>query len=64
MIIQRRLKYIEFFWDDDTKELIITTYSKTNDMATGTIILGKVYLFSTMRFMLRISQRMWLRRKK
>jgi len=87
MIIERRLKYIKFHWDDDTKELTITTYkriqgrvppigkviyeSKTGKKApdevdyvkeTGTITLGKVYLFSTLRFMLRISQRMWLRK--
>ena len=76
MIIQRRLKYIKFHWDDDTCELTIFTYPKdendynigvrdyeTGEMLSGHIKLGKTYLFSTLRFMIRIAQRMWLRRK-
>ena len=73
MIIERRLKYIGFHWDDETQELVITTYYKGNlkesvseeeRPLTGEIILNKTYLFSTMRFMIRIAQRMWGRRKK
>ena len=62
MIIERRLKYIKFIWDDDKQVLTIHTYRKdeddfyigsvdadTGEALTGYIELKKTYLFSTMR---------------
>lgn len=76
MIIERRLKYIKFHWDDDTQVFTIRTFANPNirlktravpvteegRRVIGQITLNKVYLFSTMRFMVRIAQRMWGRK--
>ena len=68
MTIERRLKYIKFVWDEDDQRLMITTYPKEGEDAllrvddeevTGFISINKTYIFSVMRFMIRISQRMW-----
>lgn len=73
MIIERRLKYIKFNWCDDEQDLIITTLQRnpddtfyvegvkdglTDQKVTGIIRLNKTYLFSTMRFMISVAQRM------
>ena len=79
MVIERRIKYISFHWDDDTQELLITTFYRGNlsesaseeeRPITGAIKLNKTYLFSTMRFMIRCMQRMgrgfpaWVKKRK
>ena len=71
MIIERRLKYIKFVWDDGDQTLTIVALGKigekslvdakdgmTDQPVTGWIQLNKTYLFSTMRFMIRCMQRM------
>ena len=55
MVIQRELKSIKFTWDDGLKFLTITT-------PDGQVVVGKTYLFSLVRFGLRICQRMWGRK--
>jgi len=79
MIIERKLKYIRFEWNDDAQELVIETYGKFSPVEgglktgvqerTGVIVLNKSYIFSTMRFITRINQRMsrgfpgWVKRR-
>ena len=69
--VERKLKYIGFIWDDDAQKLVIETYDKFSpykgtklevQRTTGSITLNKTYIFSTMRFMVRIAQRMWGRK--
>jgi len=57
MIIERRLKSIKFIWDDKLKFLTIIT-------PEGEVKVGKTYLFSLIRFGLRVCQRQWGRHKK
>ena len=58
MIITKALKYGTFTWNDDHKSLDI-------EMKNGEeLTLNKVYSFALMRFMIRLSQRNWFRRKK
>ena len=56
MTIRKPLKYGEFIWNDVANEFTIHA-------GNGTINLNKVYAFALQRFITRIAQRNWLRRK-
>lgn len=65
MIISRRLKYIEFVWNEDEQLFRIRTFDRKNpNQVTGRVYLNKTYMFSVLRFIVRITQRMWGRRRK
>ena len=59
MKIKKELKNADFEYDEETKKfLIIDTESG------GVVELNKIYAFAFMRFVIRISQRNWLKGKK
>ena len=58
MKINKQLKYAEFSYDEKDKTFTITEEDGNR------VILNKVYSFAFMRFVIRISQRNWLRNKK
>ncbi len=58
MKIDKQLKYAEFSYDEKDKTFTITEEDGNR------VILNKVYAFAFMRFVIRISQRNWLRNKK
>jgi len=58
MKINKQLKYAEFSYDEEDKTFTITEEDGNR------VILNKVYSFAFMRFVIRISQRNWLRNKK
>ena len=60
----KNLKCVSFSWDDETKELTIVTTTGIPHEVLGEIKLNKVYIFALNRFITRLSQRHWLRRKK
>ena len=68
MEIRKKLKYADFVWNEDKKELDITTWVESGvevpPVLPETIKLNKTYLFALSRFITRLSQRYWLRRKK
>ena len=57
MKINKQLKYAEFSYDEKDKTFTITEEDGNR------VILNKVYSFAFMRFVIRISQRNWLRNK-
>ena len=59
--ITKKLKYGEFAWLDNQKCFFVKT---TRDNEINRILLDKTYAFALMRFIIRIAQRNWLRRKK
>lgn len=58
MKITKKLKYVEFEWDEETKSFMITEEDGNR------VILNKVYAFAFMRFVVRMAQRNWLRKQK
>ena len=58
MKINKQLKYANFSYDEKDKTFTITEEDGNR------VILNKVYSFAFMRFVIRISQRNWLRNKK
>ena len=68
MIIERKLKYIDFKFDEETQEFKITTWSKpvseNEPDFPESVTLNKTYAFALKRFIVRIAQRMWGRRKR
>jgi len=59
MIIKKELKNATFEYDEESKKFLII------DTENGEAVeLNKVYSFAFMRFVIRISQRNWLRTKK
>ena len=65
--VNRELKHLFMGYSDGEKDFLIQTLERKADgtkVVTGEIILNKTYAFSLMRFILRIAQRNWLRRKK
>ena len=61
MVIEKKLKYGTFTWNDEWKELRI--YGADEETASY-VILNKVYAFALVRFIIRMAQRNWFRRKK
>ena len=69
MKIKKQLKNATFVYDEDSKEFTIQTTpngkSKSGYAPGGSsIALNKIYAFAFMRFVIRISQRNWLKGKK
>lgn len=60
MNIKKELKNVTFEYDEEKK--IFTLYD--HEGLNGVIELNKVYAFAFMRFVVRISQRNWLRQGK
>ena len=60
MKIIKEIKNVTFEYDEEKK--IFTLYD--HEGLNGTIELNKVYAFAFMRFVVRISQRNWLRKNK
>jgi hypothetical protein len=60
MKINKKLKNVEFEYDEETKTFTIMEADGFN----GYIQLNKVYAFAFMRFVVRMAQRNWLRQKK
>lgn len=56
MKITKELKFASFDYDESSKTFGITTDN-------GRITLNKVYAFAFMRFVVRIAQRNWFRKK-
>ena len=54
--IEKVLKHARFSWDDETKFFVITAGEQH-------VVLGKVEAFALKRFITRIAQRNWFRRK-
>jgi len=61
--ITKKLKFAEFAWDDNAKVLSAWTWGNLKGEEYG-VALNKTYAFALMRFIIRIAQRNWLRRKK
>jgi hypothetical protein len=59
MKINKKLKNLEFEYDEETKKFLII-----DGEGGGSIELNKVYAFAFMRFVVRMAQRNWLRNKK
>jgi hypothetical protein len=68
MEIIKDLKYAKFIYNNVDNEFEITVFEQfpgeTPDVMPTTIKLSKTYAFSLMRFLIRIAQRNFLRRKK
>ena len=58
MKITKKLKHATFEWNDEQKDFTLS------DNDGNELTLNKVYSFAFMRFVIRISQRNWLRTKK
>jgi hypothetical protein len=59
MKINKKLKYAEFEYNEETKQFLII------DPENGSVVeLNKVYAFAFMRFVVRMAQRNWLRQPK
>ena len=58
MKIKKKLKYVTFEYDEDQKDFVI------EESDGNKVILSKVYAFAFMRFVIRMAQRNWLKRKK
>jgi hypothetical protein len=56
--MKRNLKYIQFGFNDETQEVVITTIDKESGMISGSVVLNKTYVFSTIRFLISVNQRM------
>ena len=54
--VAKALKYGTFTWDDDAKLLMV-------DRMGQQVMLDKTYMFALSRFITRLSQRAWFRRK-
>ena len=61
MIIEKNLKYASFTWNDELKELRV--YG-ADEKGASYVVLNKVYAFALVRFIVRLAQRNWFRRKK
>lgn len=59
MKIKKKLKNVEFEYDDETKK-----FALLNSERGETIELNKVHAFAFMRFVVRMAQRNWFRQKK
>lgn len=59
MKIRKKLKNVEFEYDEETKKFLII-----DGEDGGVVELNKVYAFAFMRFVVRMAQRNWLRSKK
>jgi hypothetical protein len=60
MKIRKKLKNVEFEYDEETKTFTIME----EDGFHGHIQLNKVYAFAFVRFVVRMAQKNWLRNKK
>lgn len=69
-IIERRLKYIKFTFDEKDSAFVITTYDKDGETVIGQVGMSKTYMFSTIRFLVSMAQRMtrgfpaWVKKRK
>ena len=63
MVIQTRLRNIEFTWFEERGELVIQTITP-HGIYFEKVVIRKAYIFSLMRFIIRIAQRMWGRKIK
>jgi len=59
MKIKKKLKNATFEYDEETKKFLVID---TED--GGAVELNKIYAFAFMRFVIRISQKNWLKSKK
>lgn len=59
--IIKELKYGKFLWDDEKKHFVIGVNDETG--RARHIVLNKVYAFAFMRFVVRIAQRNWFRKR-
>ena len=59
MKIRKKLKNVEFEYDEETKKFLII-----DGEDGGVVELNKVYAFAFMRFVVRMAQRNWLRSNK
>lgn len=69
MTITKKLKHATFIYDEEKKEFTIKTTPHGESeggyaVGANSIKLNKVYAFAFTRFVIRISQRNWLRSKK
>ncbi len=60
--IAKTLKFGNFIYDEE-RDLIIATLNDKDGNITGRIELNKTYSYALLRFIVRISQRNWFRRK-
>jgi hypothetical protein len=60
MIIHKRLKLREFWWDEENKWFAIADPVESKRYVT----LNKVYAFAFMRFVIRMASRNWFRKVK
>ena len=60
-MLQRQLKNITFKWDEEKRELAITTWEDTGESAPpflpNTIKINKLYMYSLLRFCIRVAQK-------
>ena len=59
MKITKKLKHATFVYDEETKN-----FSISDDSGANSVELNKIYAFAFTRFVIRISQRNWLKGKK
>ena len=69
MKITKKLKHATFIYDEDSKEFTIQTVANGEtaggySIGGNSVSLNKIYAFAFMRFIIRISQRNWLKGKK
>jgi hypothetical protein len=62
MIKPRHLKFASFSWDEENRLLNIIQ-SSDNKFVKGSISMNKTYLYSALRYMVRVSQYMWGRKR-
>lgn len=68
-IIERKLKYVIFTFNERTLETQITTLSRDGQEVLGNVTLNKTYLFSAIRFFVSVAQKMtrgflpWIKKK-
>lgn len=62
--ITKELKHATFEYDEKTKEFTILTDPNNYYTGRNNIKLNKIYAFAFTRFVIRISQRNWLRSNK
>lgn len=60
--IKSELKYAHWIWDEDKKIFILVT-KDADGSPTAVLELNKTYAFSFVRFVLRIAQRNWFRKR-
>lgn len=61
--IVKQLKFGRFTWDEENKVFTLETLDHDENV-TGKLQLNKVYAFAFMRFVVRMAQRNWFRKRK